>query len=156
MSKLKPNPYAKPSPTDQLVIVLSNSKYTYAQFTDFHQTVLNILDNNDLSHLTKSQKKSTLFFIDIILRLLDAPKAPTTSPKTKPISTNPYSSKAKSQETPLSAPSKETQPSTSKEHLSELLTWITHLVKLKHITIENMLDQFFNLNLIKQRPKIIN
>lgn len=145
----------EPSSIEQLVIILSNAKYTYAQFTYFHETVLDMLDDNDLSHLTKTQMKSTLFFLDIVISLLDAPKRSMVMQRRETNIGKELIKEKNIQDNYASEPlhtkngKNKIRHITSKESLPELITWISQLVLKKHITIENMLDQFYSLNFVR-------
>jgi len=152
MKKNQETNYYKATPSGQLVIVLSNTKYTYANFTEFHEVVLNLLDENDLSHLTKFQRQHTLFFINMVLGLLESPKKPTSL----------QTAKSRYQKLPaqhLSAPENQTSSITgnfplnhnpaSKENLQKLLNWIDRIVLLKRITVEKLLDEFYRLGIVE-------
>jgi len=142
----------KTTPSGQLVIVLSNTKYTYANFTEFHEVVLNVLDENDLSHLTKLQREHTLFFINMVLGLLESPKKPAALQAVK-------SGYQKLPAQHLSAPENQTSSVTSnfplnhdpasKENLQKLLNWIDRIVLLKRITVEKLLDEFYSLGIVE-------
>lgn len=125
----------KIDPIEQLVVLLSNSKYTYAEFTTFHQTVLYILEHSDLTHLSAVQTKNTMFFIKIVDNLLDAPTMEPYHTQNSPLENFKF-------RYPKSAP-----PVPAKEDLNKLLSWIDTLMFKNHITIEEMLDQFFLLKL---------
>jgi len=142
----------KVSASGQLVIVLSNTKYTYAHFTEFHETVLTILDNNDLSGLSKIQMDHTVFFINMVLGLLDAP--------TKNISKE--NRKSNKQGAPIRREAlqddqkgastindKKTAVAGDKENLKKLLKWIEEIVMLERITVEKMLDGFYSLGIVE-------
>ena len=122
-------------PIEQLVVLLSNSKYTYAEFTTFHQTVLHILEHSDLTHLNVTQTKNTMFFIKIVVNLLDAPTMEPYHTQNSPV-----------ENFKLRFP-KSAQPIPAKEDLNKLLNWIDTMAFRNHITIEEMLDQFFLLKL---------
>ena len=142
----------KVSASGQLVIVLSNTKYTYAHFTEFHETVLTILDNNDLSGLSKIQMDHTVFFINMVLGLLDAP--------TKNISKE--NRKSNKQGEPIRKEAlqddqkgvstidyQKTAVAGDKENLKKLLKWIEEIVMLERITVEKMLDEFYSLGIVE-------
>jgi len=142
----------KVSASGQLVIVLSNTKYTYAHFTEFHETVLTILDNNDLSALSKIQMDHTVFFINMVLGLLDAP--------TKNISKE--NRKSNKQGEPIRKEAlqddqkgvstidyQKTAVAGDKENLKKLLKWIEEIVMLERITVEKMLDEFYRLGIVE-------
>lgn len=155
MNTQRPNKNYKTPPKDhQLVVLLYNSKYTHADFTEFHSTVINILDNNSLSHLTESQKKNALFFIDIVVRLIDTPRIPSLE-KPKENRNKPNQDLDLLESTRLKfgsiteAIDQYTEHAASRENLNKLLNWIEQLVQRKQITIEAILDEFFLLNLVK-------
>lgn len=145
------------SAIDQLVIILNNSKYTYEQFTQFHETVLSILDNNDLSHLNKEQMKSALFFIDIIVSLLDAPKRSMVMQRRQTSIKSELIKEQNIQDNYTGIPAKtkddnrKIQHLASRESLHELIEWISQIVLRKHITIETMLDEFYSLNFVRAK-----
>ena len=150
MKKNQPTPQYQLSPSGQLAIVLSNTRYTYAHFTEFHVTVLNILGNSDISHLPYSQKKNTLHFINLILDLLDAPRRP--APKTAKVQgyqklTPRPEFISKRASTPVMGNMVLNDDPVSPEDLEKLLGWINRVVALKRITVERLLDEFYSLGI---------
>lgn len=145
------------SATAQLVVVLTNSKYTYAQFTDFHETVLNMLEYSDLSHLSNAQMKNTVFFINVVISLLDAPKRAVIMQKREDnFNTDPLAGdKRQEHDNAISVNERNTlardRANARGKAMDELLQWINQLVYRSHMTIEDLLDEFFNLNFIKNR-----
>jgi len=152
MKKNRPTNQYKTTPSGQLVTVLTNTKYTYAHFTEFHEVVLNLLDENDLSHLTKLQREHTLFFINMVLGLLESPKKPAAL----------QTAKSRYQKLPAhhpSVPANQISSITSnlplnhdpasKENLQKLLNWIDRIVLLKRITVEKLLDEFYSLGIVE-------
>lgn len=159
MSKKRVNKCYKVSTSEQLIIILKESKYTYGHLTDFHKTVLQLLENNDLSRLSRGQMKNTSFFISIVIGLLDSPKM---------IDLYAHRGKTERQEediiedegvnaieTDLVGPQKKVRKKdrVSAANFKELLCWIDEVVQLKEITIEALLDQFYHLSFIRQRQK---
>ena len=142
----------KTTPSGQLVIVLSNTKYTYANFTEFHEVVLNLLDENDLSHLTRTQREHTLFFINMVLGLLESPKKPAALQTVKsgyqklPAL---HHSTPKNQTSSLTSNLPLNHDPASKENLQKLLNWIDRIVLLKRITVEKLLDEFYSLGIVE-------
>ena len=142
----------KVSASGQLVIVLSNTKYTYAHFTEFHETVLTILDNNDLSGLSKIQMDHTVFFINMVLGLLDAPSKNIIKENRKsnkqdvPVHEE---SLQDDQEGASTINDKKTAVAGDKENLKKLLKWIEEIVMLERITVEKMLDEFYSLGIVE-------
>lgn len=152
MRQKQPPQSSETSATQQLVVVLHNSKYSYAQFTAFHQTILNIFESSDLSNLNATQMRNALYFIHIVINLLDAPTIQSTETQTldndraekllrdvqnlKPRSKNAYALNAKS-----------VKANSDQPNLYKLLGWIDTIVLKRNITIEDMMDQFFLLNL---------
>jgi len=140
------------TPSGQLVIVLSNTKYTYANFTEFHEVVLNLLDENDLSHLTKLQREHTLFFINMVLGLLESPKKPAAVQTAKsgyerlPAH---HHSTSKNQISSITSNLPLNHDPASKENLQKLLDWIDRIVLLKRITVEKLLDEFYSLGIVE-------
>jgi len=140
------------SPSGQLAIVLSNTRYTYTHFTEFHVTVLDLLEHNDLSHLTFKQKKNTLTFINMVLGLLDAPRKP--APR--------KTGKSGLQKLPAGEASINRYKATRSglntdavgnpanlDKLAKLVAWIDQVVQLKRITVEKLLDDFYNLGIVE-------
>jgi hypothetical protein len=135
MSKTQ-TPPTTPHTARQLVVVLRNSKYTYQQFKAFHQTVLGLLETADLSGLHPSKTKNVIFFIRTVVRILEAP--------TNVIPSHSYHTVGKSM---LCLHEHPIQFNYSSGNLQILLGWIDQIMLEKHITIEEMLDQFYGLNL---------
>jgi len=152
MKKNQPTSQYTTTPSGQLVIVLSNTKYSYAHFTEFHEIVLNLLDENDLSHLTKLQKEHILFFINMVLGLLESPKKPASLQNAKsgyqrlPAQ---HSYAPKNQTSSITSNLPLNYNPASKENLQKLLDWIDRVVLLKRITVETMLDEFYSLGIVE-------
>jgi len=142
----------KVSASGQLVIVLSNTKYTYAHFTEFHETVLTILDNNDLSGLSKIQMDHTVFFINMVLGLLDAPTKNIIKENRKSNKQGAPIRKEALQDDQKGASTinyQKTAVAGDKENLKKLLKWIEEIVMLERITVEKMLDEFYSLGIVE-------
>jgi len=142
----------KVSASGQLVIVLSNTKYTYAHFTEFHETVLTILDNNDLSGLSKIQMDHTVFFINMVLGLLDAPSKNIIKENRKSNKQDVPVHKESLQDEQEGASTindKKKAVAGDKENLKKLLKWIEEIVMLERITVEKMLDEFYSLGIVE-------
>ena len=142
----------KVSASGQLVIVLSNTKYTYANFTEFHETVLTILDNNDLSGLSKIQMDHTVFFINMVLGLLDAPTKNIIKENRKSNKQGAPVRKEALQDDQKGASTinyQKTAVAGDKENLKKLLKWIEEIVMLERITVEKMLDEFYSLGIVE-------
>jgi hypothetical protein len=135
MSKTPIFPTSKMPIARQLVIVLKNSKYTHQQFKAFHETVLGLLENADLTDLDPSRTKNVIFFIRTVVRILEVP--------TNSIPADAYRKVQKS----LSFYDLPMQFRFSESNLHKLLNWIDEVVQQKHMTIEAMLDRFFSLKL---------
>ena len=140
------------SPSGQLMIVLSNTKFNYTHFQQFHEVVLNILNDNDLSHLTKIQKENTLFFINMILSLLESPKK-TEILEDGGLEFERLSAKKTvvlgNQDSISHRTLAQNYNLASEESLQTLLDWIDEIVLLKRITVEKMLDEFYGLGLVE-------
>jgi len=137
------------TPSGQLVIVLSNTKYNYEHFTEFHQTVLDILGSNDLSKQGKLQLKNTVFFINMVLGLLDSPERAAIEPYfDEDHLTDRKQGKPKKKNVIATANSHEGH-NNSQADLEKLLNWINQIVTLKRITLEKLLDEFYNLGIIE-------
>jgi hypothetical protein len=135
MSKIQISP-SNTAPTNrQLVVVLKNSKYTHQQFKSFHETVLGLLENADLTGLPPARTINVIFFIRTVVRILEVP--------TNMISADAYGSARKS----ISQYGLPMQYRFSRSNLQKLLNWIDQVVQYKHLSIEAMLDQFFALKL---------
>jgi len=142
----------KVSASGQLVIVLSNTKYTYAHFTEFHETVLTILDNNDLSGLSKIQMDHTVFFINMVLGLLDAPTKNIIKENRKSNKQGAPVRKEALQDDQKGVSTidyQKTAVAGDKENLKKLLKWIEEIVMLERITVEKMLDEFYSLGIVE-------
>ena len=142
----------KVSASGQLVIVLSNTKYTYANFTEFHETVLTILDNNDLSGLSKIQMDHTVFFINMVLGLLDAPTKNIIKENRKSNKQGAPIRKEALQDDQKGVSTinyQKTAVAGDKENLKKLLKWIEEIVMLERITVEKMLDEFYRLGIVE-------
>jgi len=142
----------KVSASGQLVIVLSNTKYTYAHFTEFHETVLTILDNNDLSGLSKIQMDHTVFFINMVLGLLDAPTKNIIKENRKSNKQGAPIRKEALQDDQKGVSTinyQKTAVAGDKENLKKLLKWIEEIVMLERITVEKMLDEFYRLGIVE-------
>jgi hypothetical protein len=136
-------PPCKSSASHQLVLILSNSKYTYSQFRAFHTTVLGLLNYKNLLQLSAAQKRSTIFFTDIIVSLLNAPSSAVYPQCTCTLQPQPFKG-ALSGSLEL------------KENLQKLLAWIDILVRRKEIILEALLDEFFSLELIDDLDTNVN
>jgi hypothetical protein len=135
MSKTQISP-SNTAPTDrQLVVVLKNSKYTHQQFKAFHETVLGLLENADLTGLPPARTKNVIFFIRTVVRILEVP--------TNIIPADGYGDARKS----FSLYGLPMQFKFSDINLQKLLNWIDQVVQHKHLSIEALLDQFFALKL---------
>jgi hypothetical protein len=120
----------------QLAVVLRNSKYTYQHLKAFHQTVLGLLESADLSVLHPSKTKNVIFFILTVVRILKVPTNVIPSDSYQTIMTSSFCM----HEQPI-------QFNYSKANLQILLGWLDQIVLKKHITIEEILDQFYSLKL---------
>ena len=140
----------KTSTNSELVIELSNSKYTYSHFREFHGTVLDLLNNNDLFDLTHEQLKNNQLFIKIVLNLLDAPKKTAVTQSKKSgyqKSPSQHQTLLKEEGSQISDAIQSTPNLVFKEDFHKLLKWINQVVLLKRITIEQMLDEFYSLGI---------
>jgi hypothetical protein len=132
-----------------VIIVLSTTKYTYQHFSEFHQTVISILNGNDLSGLSRIQLDNTRHFINLILGILDVPIHPdydihpgkNIAEKPDYAGTGYTISKA--------ALTSDLDAVPSAKALEILLNWIERIVLLKRITLEALLDQFYSLGIIE-------
>lgn len=156
MKKNQPINQYRITPSGQLVIVLSYTKYSYAHFTEFHEVVLNLLNENDLSHLTGPQKKHTRFFINMVLSLLESPKKPATAeiPKSDD-QTLPgqHSSLTQNQTSSITSNKNLNYNPASKDNLQKLLDLIERVVLRQRITVETMLDEFYSLGIVQFKLK---
>jgi hypothetical protein len=130
-------PTTKPNtPTGKLVLILKNSRYTYAQFKTFHQTVIGMLEHGDLSKLNPAEQKNVIFFINILISLLATPTA-----------TDLINSSQLLGQQRKSVGFKSIKLNHSEADLLILLHWIKLVVQRKEMTIETLLDEFFALQL---------
>jgi hypothetical protein len=120
----------------KLVLILKNSRYTYAQFKTFHQTVIGMLEHGDLSSLNASEQKDVIFFVNILISLLATPTA-----------TDLINSSHLLGQQRKSAGFKSIKLNHSEADLLILLHWIKLVVQRKEMTIETLLDEFFALQL---------
>jgi hypothetical protein len=153
-SQINPLPTKPNTPTGKLVLILKNSRYTYAQFKTFHQTVIGMLEHGDLSSLNPAEQKNVIFFVNILISLLETPTA-------TDLVTN---SQCLGQRKNLAALKQFAPPGQcgnlkhlersgtvrlnhSEADLLILLHWIKLVVQRKEMTIETLLDEFFALQL---------
>jgi hypothetical protein len=130
-------PTTKPNTsTGKLVLILKNSRYTYAQFKTFHHTVIGMLEHSDLSNLNPAEQKDLNFFVNILISLLATPTA-----------TDLINSSQLLGQQRKSAGFKAIKLNHSKADLLILLHWIKIVVQRKEMTIETLLDEFFALQL---------
>ncbi len=109
-------------------IVPLNSKYTYAHLSHFHQTILTILGNKNLARLNISDLKNIAHFTNLVIQLLELPHMAYQAQKQK----NNFSYK------------KTAQIGHSNKCLHALLKWIAHLIEREYITLEIILDEYYN------------
>jgi hypothetical protein len=132
----------------RVVIVLSTTKYTYQHFSEFHQTVITILNGNDLSELSRIQLDNTRHFINLILGLLDVPIHPDYDLHSgQSIAEQPDYAGAEYTISKAAITDLDSVPSA--KALELLLNWIDRIVLLKRITLESLLDQFYSLGIVK-------
>jgi hypothetical protein len=136
MSKNKVKAASKIPLRKQLRIVTLNSKYTYtyAHVSHFHQTILTILGNKELSHLSISDLKNIAHFINLIIQLLELPQ---TSHQNQTSKTDQFHYP----QIKLKGIGEERH---SKKCLRGLLRWIEQLVSNKFLTFEALLDEYYN------------
>jgi hypothetical protein len=135
-SQINPLPTKPNTPTGKLVLILKNSRYTYAQFKTFHQTVIGMLEHGDLSMLNPAEQKNLSFFVNILISLLATPTA------TDLINSSQLLSQQRK-----SAGFKSIKLNHSSADLLILLHWIKLVVQRNEMTIETLLDEFFALQL---------
>lgn len=128
MSIHKSKKHLAASIEDQLRIVPLNSKYTYAHLSHFHQTILIILGNKNLVHLNISDLRTIAYFTNLIIQLLELPHMSYQTQQEK----NNFSYK------------KPAQIGRSNKCLRALLKWITRLIEREYITLEIILDEYYN------------
>lgn len=109
-------------------IVPLNSKYTYAHLSHFHQTILTILGNKNLIHLNISDLKNIAYFTNLIINLLELPHMAYQTQEEK----NNFSYK------------KPAQIGHSNKCLRALLKWISRLTERKDLSLEAILDEYYN------------
>ena len=148
--KIYPNLFPNTATVNQLIVILSNSKYTYSHFQEFHETVLDLLGNNDLFNLSPEQLKNNQFFINIVLKLLDEPTKSTVALNKRSgyqKSPSQHQSLLKEEAGQIGNAVQLTLPPVFKQDFQKLLNWISQVVLLKRITIEQMLDEFYSLGI---------
>lgn len=131
----KPN---KPIPqTEQESIDSVNAKHTYNQVCMFHETILHILGNSDLSALKATELKSIEHFALTIVRLLDSLKISDSVKKQ-------YQAQMTNNITKIRkiTPKKGNDFQTTKS-LYALLNWINFTNYRTRLTIEMILDDYY-------------
>jgi hypothetical protein len=116
------------------LIPIINSKYTYAHVFHFHQTILTILGNKELSHLSISDLKNIVHFINLIIQLLELPQITYQNQSLKTDQSNYPKIKLKGIG----------ERRRSKKCLRALLKWIEQLNSKKHLTLETLLNEYYN------------
>lgn len=135
MSMKKPN---KPiHPKEQESIDSINAKHTYNKVCVFHETILNILGNSDLSGLKATELKSIEHFAFTIVRLLDSLKI--SDSIKKQYQAQMTNNIAKIQKI---TPKKGNDFQTTKS-LYALLNWINFTNYQTRLTIEMILDDYY-------------
>lgn len=135
MSMKKPN---KPiPPTEQESIDSVNAKHTYNQVCVFHETILRILGNSDLSGLKATELKSIEHFALTLVRLLDSLKM--SESVKKQYQAQMTNNIAKIQKL---TPKKGNDFQTTK-NLYALLNWINFTNYRTRLTIEMILDDYY-------------
>lgn len=131
----KPN---KPTPTtEQESIDSINAKHTYNKVCVFHETILRILGNSDLSGLKATELKSIEHFALTIVRLLDSLKI--SDSEKKQYQAQMTNNIAKIQKL---TPKKGNDFQTTKS-LYALLNWINFTNYRTRLTIEMILDDYY-------------
>lgn len=135
MSMKKPN---KPiPPKEQESIDSINAKHTYNKVCVFHETILGILGNSDLSGLKATELKSIEHFALTIVRLLDSLKM--SDSVKKQYQAQMTNNIAKIQKL---TPKKGNDFQTTKS-LYALLNWINFTNYRTRLTIEMILDDYY-------------
>lgn len=135
MSMKKPN---KPIPLkEQESIESINAKHTYNQVCVFHETILRILGNSDLSGLKATELKSIEYFALTIVRLLDSLKISDSVKK-----------QYQAQMTNNIAEVRKITPKKGNDFqatkgLYDLLNWINFTNYRARLTIEMILDDYY-------------
>lgn len=135
MSMKKPN---KPIlPKEQESIDSINAKHTYNRVCVFHETILRILGNSDLSGLKATELKSIEHFALTIVRLLDSLKISDSVKKQ-------YQAQMTNNiaEVQKLTPKKGNDFQTTKS-LYALLNWINFTNYCTRLTIEMILDDYY-------------
>ncbi|RAJ20997.1 hypothetical protein [Pedobacter cryoconitis] len=137
---MKPN-FAKQSkaipPTEQESIDSMNAKHTYNHVCVFHETILHILGNSDVSGLKVTELKSIEYFALTIIRLLDAEKI-----------SDSVKSQYKAQIAKNTAEVRKITPKKGNDFqatksLHDLLNWINFTNYRTRLTIEMILDDYY-------------
>jgi hypothetical protein len=148
-------PTTKPNTTPgKLVLILKNSRYTYAQFKTFHQTVIGMLEHGDLSNLNPTEQKNVIFFVNILISLLETPTATDLVTNWQFLRQRKNLAGLKQFAPPGQSGNQKHLESSgtirwnySEADLLILLHWIKLVVQRKEMTIETLLDEFFALQL---------
>jgi len=67
----------KTQPNQQLLTVLSITRYKFSHFMEMHNILLSLMDGSDLSCLSQGQRKNAEILTAIVVGLLDHPKTST-------------------------------------------------------------------------------
>jgi len=117
-------------PNEQLLAVLSITRYKLSHFMEMHNILLSLMNNNDLSTISRGQRKNAEILTAIVVGLLDPPKASTV---TKSAKTTPKQN--------LTAPA----------DLQKIIIWIEKVALAKRISVEKLLDDFYSLGIVEYK-----
>jgi hypothetical protein len=139
MSISKPKPAIKFCVKENRLNDQMPSKYTFADLSNFHRTVIAILTHNKPDNLAISDLTTVMNFIYIVTDLIDSPQIFN------------YNVKA-SKQVPCLSPSPFPYPKIkglgtlgrSKKCLNALIKWMREVIIIQDLTLEMLLDEYYS------------
>jgi len=139
MSTRKHNPKKKSLVADKLLRKPEPSKYTFADLSNFHRTVIAILTQNRPDNLAISDLTTVMNFIYVVTELIDSPQIfnydVKTLKKVPGLSPSPY---PYPKITGLGVVSK------TKKSLNALIKWMREVITIEDLTLEILLDEYYS------------
>lgn len=133
MKKLNRSGFLK----EQKAIDSINAKYTYNEICVFHETILRILGNSDLTALKMSELKSIEHFARMIVRLLDSPQI------SEGVKTQYQTQAAHHIGDIRKIRPRKGNDYEAKKNFYDLLNWIDFTNHRNRLTIEMILDDYY-------------
>lgn len=135
----------KPKPTDKHAVKehwpnqSKPSKYTYADLSNFHRTILAILTQDKPDTLAISDLTTIQNFVYIVIELIDTPQIFNYNIKenlqTSSLSPSPY---------PIQKIKGLSSFSKSKKCRQQLMIWMRQIITTEDLTLELLLDEYYN------------